>query len=478
MAYRDLHEFLDVLERAGELHRVRVEVDPELEIAEITARMSKMPGGGKALLFEKVKGSSFPVVTNIFGSCERMSVALDVTRLNDLTGRMEELFTLAMPTPDQGSKPAFPGVEMLSRYSPVVVDQGRCQEVVESLPNLLQYPFLKCWPGDGVPDRKGRFITLPQVFTKDPDTGRSNCGMYRIQVFDVGTAGIHWYAGRGGECHYRKYQERRERMPIAVAVGGAPAVTFAATLPLPEEVDELQFAGFLRRAPVEMVRCRTSELLVPASAELVIEGYLEPGETTLDGAFGNHTGFYSPPAIVPLLKVSCITRRENPVYMATVVGRPPMEDCYLAKAGERLFLPLFKRMWPEIVDINFPMEWIFHKSAIVSVREPAPEKVREIVRSMWRSASMGSARMIVVVDADTDVQDLSCVAWRIMNTVDWRKDLIVSDSSEKVAAFPWLGSGIGVDATRKKGTVSWPDELRMDAGVSRLVDERWMEYGF
>lgn len=471
--FRSLHEFLGELERRGELHRVGNEVDPRLEIAAITDRVCKSAGGGKALLFETVRGGEIPVATNLFGSPRRMAAALGVSTLEELTARMEELLG-----PAGGSDPlAAPHVvDALQQYLPVTGTMAPCQEIVETVPDLSRYPFLTSWPGDGQPHGDGRFITLPLVITRDPDTGCANCGMYRVWIAGERSAGIRWYAGKGGDRHGRKYRERGEPMPVAIAVGGDPSLALAAMMPLPEEVDEMQFAGWLRGAPVEMVRCRTNELLVPAGAELVIEGFVEPGETILDGAFGNHTGFYVPAAQVPNLRVSCVTRRAACIYPATVVGPPPMEDCHLAQAAAQLLLPLFRRRWPDIVDISFPVEWIFHGGAIVAVRQDAAVRAKELMEELWASELMGGARLIIVVDADADVRDLSHVAWRIVNLPDWRRDLVVSAREQGTPLFPWLGSRLGIDATRCGGG-GRPPELAMDEEIRRLVDQRWGEYG-
>lgn len=469
--FRTLHAFLDELERSGELHRVTAEVDPRLEVAAITDRVSKGTGG-KALLFERVKGSTIPVATNLFGSSRRMAIALGGESLDALAGRMEELLA---PTAAEDSLAALAAAAPLRRYAPVVTEAGGCQDVVDSEPDLSRYPFLTCWPGDGEPGGDGRFITLPLVITRDPETGAANCGMYRVRIIGSRSAGIRWYAGKGGELHSRKYRERGERMPVAVALGGDPALAFAAMLPLPEAVDEMSLAGWLRGTPVEMVRCRTNDLLVPAEAELVIEGYVEPGETVSDGAFGNHTGFYVPGTAVPHLRVTCVTRRRHCVYPATVVGPPPMEDCYLAKAAERFLLPLYRRCWPEIAELNLPLEWIFHGGIIVSLKSDAKRNARELIESMWESPLMGGARLIVVVDEDTDVRDLSRVAWRVMNLADWRSDLIVSE--RRGGAFPWLGSRLGIDATRAGKGGGLPSELRADKETRQRIELRWREYG-
>ncbi len=481
MVGRDLHDFLEGLEQLGELQRVDVEVDPCLEIAEITDRVSK--AGGKALLFKKVRGSTLPVATNLFGSARRLAVALGVEDVRVLGERLAGLLADLPHASVEERLAVFPELPAVASLHPEVVTEAPCQEVVEDEPDLLSYPFHKGWPGDGLPHHGGRFITLPLVFTRDLETGLPNCGMYRVALVDARTAGIHWYVGRGGERHYRAYQTRRKRMPVAVAVGGPPALVFAAMLPLPEALDEMHFAGFLRGASVEMVRCRTNELLVPARADLVIEGYLEPGETLLDGAFGNHTGFYAPPAEVPVLHVTCITRRRDCICPATVVGRPPMEDCHLARAVWRMLLPLVQQESPEVVDLNFPPEWIFHTSGVVSLNRTGHSTGREILVKLWQNAWLRAARLLVAVDADQDVTDLAGVAWRVINNADWARDLVLSQGTETGTApgFPWGESRLGIDATRKDLTGSgspWPEEIRMDNAIKRLVDERWKEYGF
>jgi 4-hydroxy-3-polyprenylbenzoate decarboxylase len=482
MVNRDLHDFLERLERLGELQHVRVEVDPCLEIAEITGRVCK--AAGKALLFDKVKGSAFPVATNLFGSARRLAEALGVDDFKVPGERLAELLAELPAGPLEKKLAAFPVLHSVAHLRPEIAAQAPCQQVVEDEPDLTRYPFLKGWPDDGLPHHGGRFITLPLVFTRDHETGLTNCGMYRVDLFDARRGGIHWYAGRGGEHHYRTYQACRERMPVAVALGGAPALLFAAMLPLPDGLDEMHFAGFLQGAPVEMVRCRTSELSVPAHAELIIEGYLEPGENELDGAFGNHTGFYAPPAEVPVLHVTCITRRRDCICPATVVGRPPMEDSHLARAMWRMLLPLVQLNAPGVVDINFPPEWIFHTSGVVSVKRTGPATGRETLAQLWQSAWLRAARLLVVVDADQNIDDLAGVAWRVINNVDWSRDLIVTPEVVKgvgAAGFPWGGSRLGIDATRKDLTSSglpWPAEIRMDDAVKRLVDGRWKEYGF
>src|SRR6266545_4716868 len=355
MAWQELREYLDELERMGELRRVGVEVDPVLEIAEITARHGRSPSGGKALLFERVKGSRFPVLTNLFGSYGRLCAALQVEGLSVLTRRVSELLQQISADSVPAACAALADSPEFARFLPKPVARGACQEVVEPLVDLAQYPFLKSWPGDSLPGNDGRFITLPLVFTRDPQTGAANCGIYLVQVFSGTSVGIRWLPRSGGAQHWRKYVVCGERMPVAVVLGGDPALTVAAAAPLPDALDEAHFAGFLRGKAVEMVRCRTSGIMVPAGAELVIEGEIDPTETRSGGVFGNHTGFYSSPQELPVMRVTCVTRRSAPIFQATVIGPPPMEDCYLAKGVERLMVPFARLELPEIVDVSLPL---------------------------------------------------------------------------------------------------------------------------
>ncbi|MBU5635290.1 UbiD family decarboxylase [Geomonas sp. Red69] len=447
MAIRDLRGFLAVLDAAGELHRVDAEVDAELEIACITDRQSKLPGGGKALLFSKVKGSPYQVATNIFGSPSRMALALQVEHLSQLTGKMEQL----LQSPE--SAPA-----------PLLVREPPCREVVEQIPDPGRFPFLKSWPADG-----GRFITLPLVFTRDPETGADNCGMYRVRLFDDGFVGIRWKPGSGAFSHHQKYLAAGLPMPVAIAVGAAPALALAAMLPLPEPLDEISFAGYLDGAPIGMVPCLGSELTVPADAELVIEGVIEPGATRLEGAFGNHTGCYDPGEVVPLVRVTGITRRRDPICPATVVGPPPMEDCYLAQAAGRLLLPLLRRQCPEIADLVMPLEGIFHGCAIVSIEKKAPGEGRRVLEQLRSGGWLKRGKLLVVVNRTEGELTLAQGFWQALNAVRFPADLVVTQDG-----------CLGVDATRKL-----PEEggerselLQQDASVSALVERRWREYGF
>ena len=486
MAYKDLREFLKLLEKKGLLKRIRAEVDSVLEITEITDRMCKSPGGGKALFFEKVKGFKFPVVTNIFGSFQRMCLSLQVERLDDIADRIEGLLNQSPPKTLMEKLSMLPKLFELSKCLPKLTKNALCQEIIEKdNPDLTKFPILKCWPGDGQPTDEGRFITLPMVFTKDPDTGRRNCGMYRIHIYDKVTTGMHWHIHKDGARHYDKYKALGRRMPAAVAVGSDPAVMYSATAPLPESIDEMLFAGFLRGEPVEMVKCITSDIEIPANSELVIEGYLEPGETRLEGPFGDHTGFYSAADDYPVFHVTCITHRKDMIYPATIVGKPPMEDCYMGKATERIFLPLLRLDLPEIKDFNLPMEGVFHNAALISIKKSYPGHAKKIIHGLWGKGQMMFSKLLIVVDDDVDVQNIPYTAWRVLNNVDWKRDIVIAegpvDDLDHSASWPRYGSKMGIDATRKtkeEGMMrDWPEEMFMSEEIKRLVTEKWKEYG-
>lgn len=480
MAYKDLQDFIDTLETAGELHRIHTEVDPILEITEITDRVSKQRG--PALLFEKVRGSEFPVLTNAFGSMRRMAMALGTDDLDKKSEELQELIAWAFSQMKGIDIPSFfPKIRTLTSLLPKHVRRAPCQEVVMKEPDLTRLPILTCWPQDG-----GPFITLPLVFTRHPDLGVQNVGMYRMQLYDARTTGMHWHVHKDGAHAYQLYKERNERMPVAVALGCDPAITYAATAPLPEGVYEMLFAGYLRNRPVDMVKCITCDLEVPASAEFIIEGYVDPEEPLRsEGPFGDHTGYYSLTDEYPVFHVTCVTHRKNPVYPATIVGKPPMEDCYMAKATERLFLPLLRLIAPEIIDINFPLEGVFHNCVIVSLRKRFPGHVHKLLHTLWGMGQMMYTKMIIVVDESVDVQDISTVMWKVFNNIDAERDIILSkgplDALDHASPHVRFGTRMGIDATRKGAldghTRAWPDDITMDESVKRLVDQRWTSYG-
>ncbi|MFZ5597442.1 MAG: menaquinone biosynthesis decarboxylase [Bacillota bacterium] len=480
MAYQDLREFISDLDRRGLIRRIKTEVDAELEITEITDRVSK--NGGPALLFENVRGYKMPVLTNAFGSVERMCMALGVKKLDDIGDEIMKLFNPSeLPATFMDKLRAMPKLARLASVFPKTVKTGPCKEVVnKDNPDLGQLPVLKCWPMDG-----GPFITLPLVFTRDPVTGQRNMGMYRMQVFDGKTTGMHWHLHKDGAEHLRKVDPEKRRLPVAVALGGDPAVIYSATAPLPGGIDELMFAGFLRKKPVEMVRCETVDLEVPAGSEIVLEGYVDPLESRLEGPFGDHTGYYSLADQYPVFHLTCITHRKDPIYPATIVGRPPMEDAYLGKATERIFLTMIRMILPEVRDMNMPPEGVFHNCVIVSIEKRYPGHARKVMNALWGLGLMMLAKLIVVVDSNVDVQNLSEVAWRVFNNIDGRRDVVIMDGPldalDHSSPLPHYGSKIGIDATTKgpgEGHLrEWPEDIEMSPEIKKLVDGKWDSYG-
>jgi 4-hydroxy-3-polyprenylbenzoate decarboxylase len=479
MAFTDLRDFVARLEQRGRLHRVTAEVARDLEITEIVDRVSKSGADANVgLLFERVAGSTMPVLVNAFGAEDRMALALGVEQLDELGARVAKLVDARVPG-GFGDKLRKLGTLLdVARAAPRRVEQAPCQEVVEtSTPSLAGLPILQCWPGDG-----GRYITLPAVFTRDPVTGARNVGMYRLQVFDDRTLGMHWQTHKGGAEHQRR---ATERMPVAVALGGDPAVIYSASAPLPPGIDEIVFAGWLRGSGVEMVRCRTNDLDVPAHAEIVLEGWVDPDEQRLEGPFGDHTGYYSLARDYPVLHLTAVTRRARPIYPTTIVGRPPQEDYWLGKATERIFLPLMRLMLPEIVDVNMPAEGVFHNLVIVSIRKRYPGHARKVMQALWGMGLMMLAKTIVVVSEHVNVHDLSEVAWRATGNIDPRRDLVIVDGPmddlDHAALRHRFGGKLGVDATEKGPlddvTQPWPEEIRMSEEIRDRVTRRWKDYG-
>ena len=480
MAYQDLSDFIKKLEESGQLRRIKTEVSAELEIAEITDRVSK--AYGPALLFENVKGYSMPVFINAFGSYERMAMALNVKHVDEIAREIESLVKPEMPSTFIDKIKFIPHMLMtLSKFPPKTVRHAPCQEVVfETEPTLSKIPIIKCWPGDG-----GRFITLPLVITRNLKTGNRNIGMYRLHVYDDRTTGMHWHIHHDGARHYRDYQRESKRMPVAVALGCDPAITYAATAPVPPEVDEMVFAGFLRKKNVEMIACKTIDMEVPADAEIVLEGYIDPQETRIEGPFGDHTGYYSLADYYPVFHITCITQRREPIYPTTIVGKPPMEDCYMGKATERLFLPLLKLMIPEIVDMNLPLFGVFHNFAFLSIDKRYPFQAKKVMHGIWGMGQMMFTKIIVVVDKDVNVQNVDEVMWRVGNNVDPRRDITFVDGPldalEHASALPKIGSKMGIDATKKwheEGFArEWPDDIKMSQEIFDLVNKKWNTYG-
>ncbi len=484
MAYTDFQDFLTQLERAGELKKISREVDPVLEITEIADRVMKRDGGGTALLFEHPTGSTMPVAINTFGSRKRMSMALGVADFEDIASEIESLLQPDIP---QGlwaaAREMLPKLAMLAKCPPKrEKGPGRCQEVVLTGDDidLNKFPILKCWPQDG-----GRYITLPLVFTHDPVTGKRNVGMYRVQVYDRNTVGMHWQMHKVGAEHARLRAERNEPIDVAIVLGGDPALTYSATAPLPPGIDEMLFAGFLRKKPVKLVSATSVDLEVPEDAEIVIEGKVDPVERRLEGPFGDHTGYYSLADMYPVVHITAITHRRKPVYPATIVGRPPMEDGWLGKATERLFLPLLRLTLPEIRDINLPVEGIFHNVALVSIKKRYPGHAFKVMHALWGLGQMMFTKMIFIFDETVNVQDVKECMWRMGNNIDPERDMCVVrgpvDVLDHASRAVGYGSKIGFDCTHKLAgegfTREWPDVIEMSEEIRKQVDSYWHELG-
>ncbi|MDI3298026.1 MAG: menaquinone biosynthesis decarboxylase [Bacillota bacterium] len=482
-SHRDLRDFLRVLEERGELRRVRARVSPALEISEIANRVMKRPGGGPALLFEEVEDSDYPVLVNAFGSLRRMELALGVSRLDEVADRIRRL--LRLPGPGSGWLERLGGgmrlLEAARTMMPRRVQRAPVQEVVEEEPDLTRLPILQCWPEDA-----GRFITLPLVITRDPETGALNLGMYRMQLFDGRTTGMHWQKQKVGQEHMEKARAAGvRRMEVAVALGGDPATIYSATAPLPPQLPELAFAGLLRGEPVEVVKALTVDLEVPAQAEFVLEGYVDLDELRVEGPFGDHTGFYSPAEPYPVFHVTAVTHRRDAIYPATVVGRPPMEDFFLGKATERIFLPFIQMVLPEVLDIHMPAEGVFHNCVLVRMQKRYAGHARKVAHGLWGLGLMSLAKCIVLVDEDCDVQDLSETVWRVFANIDPERDVFFvrgpADDLEHASPAWRYGSKMGVDATRKLPEEGhprpWPRDVVMSPEIKALVDRRWREYG-
>jgi 4-hydroxy-3-polyprenylbenzoate decarboxylase len=468
----DLRAFIEVLDREGELAHVSAEVDPYLEMAEIADRASKERG--PALLFENVKGSSIPVVMNQFGSFRRLELALGAP-LDEIAGRISSLVELQVPKGLVGKVKALGQLRELASFAPKTGGRPRFGEVVIEPPDLGRLPVLTTWPGDG-----GAFVTLPVVVTKDRE-GHRNAGMYRLQIYDGRTTGMHWHVHHDGAANFR---EADGRLEVAVALGTDPAVTYAATAPLPPGIDEFMFAGFLRGKPVQLAQCASVDLEVPADAEIVLEGYVERGELRREGPFGDHTGYYSLADDYPVFHLTAMSHRRDPVYSATIVGKPPMEDAYLGKATERLFLPLLRLTLPEIVDLDLPIEGVFHNCAVISIRKAYPGHARKVMHAVWGMGQMMFTKFVVIVDEHVDVHDSSEVIWRVFNNVDPRRDCLIVDGPldtlDHASPTPRFGGKMGIDATKtwpdEGQPREWPDELAMDPSVVARVSARWSEF--
>lgn len=490
MAFRDLREYISFIEERGQLRRVTVEVDPYLEICEIADRVSK--AHGPALVFENVKGSTMPVAINLMGGYDRMAWALGAAGgsecwkdLDEIARKLMELIPLDLPASMRDKLGALLNLKDLAGLGAKEIKQGKAPVQEQVLRgddvDLGLLPVLTTWPEDG-----GPFITLPLVVTSDPKTGRHNVGMYRLQVFDSKSTGLHIHVHHDGAKNLRGWAEAgHERVPVSVALGGDPATIFSATAPVPPMIDEYLFSGILRGEPVEVVKCVTNDLLVPAHAEIVLEGHVNVGETRREGPFGDHTGYYSLADDYPVFHVDAITMRRDPIYPTTIVGQPPMEDCYMGKATERLFLPAIRAVLPEVVDYDLPLEGVFHNCAIFSIKKEYPGQAFKVMNAAWSLGQMMFTKFVIVVDADVDPHDYSAVAWRCFNNVDPSRDVLVSkgplDVLDHSSPYERFGAKMGIDATKPLPEEGhgreWPDSLAMSAEVVARVDAMWPELG-
>jgi 4-hydroxy-3-polyprenylbenzoate decarboxylase len=481
LAYRDLREFVARLEKEGEVVRVHAEADPVLEITEITDRVCK--AGGPALLFERPKGSSVPLLINALGSERRMNLALEVDSLDEVAARIRLFLDLQVPQGVLDKIKMLPRLAELGSFFPKSVRSGACQEVVRMDDfRLSHFPILQCWPEDG-----GRYITWPMVITKNPNTGKRNVGCYRMQVYDDRTTGMHWQTQKHGAEHFRAARATNPegRMDVAVAIGADPATCLAGILPVPPDLDEFMFSGFLRKEPVELVQCRTVDLEVPANAEIVLEGCVHLGEMRTEGPFGDHTGFYSLEGEYPVFHLTCITHRRDPIYLTTIVGPPPQEDYWMGHAIERVFLPVMKMQYAEITDVAMPAEGIFQNLMIVAIKKSYPGHARKIMNAIWSLGQAMFTKVIVVVDHDVDVQNSSEVVWKALCAIDPERDIQFVmgpvDTLDHAARMPDYGSKMGIDATRKWPAEGyhgrWPGEIRMDTATKARVDAMWNQLG-
>ena len=474
--FTDVNAFITELDRRGELARINEPVDPKLEMSALIDKVSKSPGGGPGLLFEKPTGGTMPVAANIYGSMSRICLALGVKHLDELAAEIEELTTPPMPRGFMDALKMMPLVSRLTDLLPKTVKDAPCQDVVKMDGGLDELPVLTTWPEDG-----GPFITLPLVITRDPETGMRNIGTYRMQVYDRRTTGMHWQRHKGGAQHHRIAERMGKRLEVAVALGADPVLQYCATAPMPEGLDELMLAGVLSKRRVEMVKCKTVDLEVPAQAQIILEGYVEPGERRREGPFGDHTGLYSLADDYPVFHMTCMTMRKNPVYVTTVVGIPPMEDYYIGMASERIFLPLIRKTLPEIVDMHFPAAGIFHNFVFISIDKRYPGHARKIMSAVWGLGQLMFSKCVVVVDKDVNVQNEAEVAWIAGTHVDPSRDIqIVTgpvDDLDDAAFAPAFGGKMGIDATRKwpaEGmTKEWPKRLVTTEAAAKKADALW-----
>lgn len=482
-AYKDLQDFIQVLKDNDELIEINAPVSCDLEITEITDRASKeIDFPNKALLFNKVEGYDVPVITNAFGSYNRMALSLGGVSPKNVAERIDSLMVKDIKEGLMAKLNLLPKLIEVANIPPKMVEKAPCQEIVITdldRPILDKLPILKCWPGDG-----GPFITLPVVITKDPETKTRNLGMYRMQKYSNISTGMHWHPHHDGAKNFSK-QSETDHLEVAVAIGPDPAVTYAATAPLPPGIDETLFAGFLRNKPVELVKCKTVDLEVPANSQIILEGYVKFDEFKTEGPFGDHTGYYSLADKFPVFHITAMTHRKDFIYPATIVGKPPQEDCYMGKATEQIFLPLLKQIIPEIVDMNLPLEGVFHNCAILSIKKMYPGHAQKVISAVWGLGQLMFTKFVIIVDSEVSVHNLSEVSWKVFNNTDPKRDCIILNNGpvdilDHASPLKGIGSKMGIDATRKwkeEGfNREWPDEIRMSEDIVNKVNNKLKNY--
>ena len=483
MAFKNLNEFITELEQTDDLLRITAPVDPNLEITEIADRVMKSPNGGKALLFENVRGSNLPLLINTLGSRSRMCRALGVSDFAEIADRIAELIKPEVPATFTAKLKKLPELAQLAAFSPKTVKKAPCQEIIyqNDQASLDLLPILKCWPLDG-----GPYFTFAGIYTKDLHSQKRNVGMYRVQKLDSHTCAMHWQIHHDGAEHFRSYQNAQQKMPVAIVLGGDPALSYAASAPLPPGMDEILFAGFLRKKSVDLVPCVSIDMEVPADAEIIVEGYADPNDLIDEGPFGDHTGYYTMPEKYPRFTVTAITMRKNATFPATIVGIPPMEDYYMGLATERIFLPLIQMLLPEVVDYHLPVFGVFHNFCLVSIRKQYPYHARKVMHAIWGMGQLMFSKFIIVVDENVNPQNVDEVLFHVGAHVDPRRDTFVVDGPVDALdhAAPQLcaGSKMGIDATKKipgEGLQRpWPPAIQMPREIKDLVNSRWSEYGF
>jgi len=480
LPFESLRDFLEALEKAGEVRRIKSEVSPDLEIAEILRRV--MYAKGPAILFENVEGSEMPVLGNAFGSMRRMEIALDTKNFESLGTRLTELLSREIPTSVLAKLRSLPKLAEITGYAPKVVKAGPVMEVIETeAPSLSFLPALKTWPKDG-----GKFITFGLVLTKNPDSGSRNLGVYRLQIYDDKTMAMHWQIHKRGALHFKMMQEQGKRLEVAIIIGADPTSTYVAVAPVPEGLDKYLFAGIVRRKGLELVRCQTVDLEVPANSEIILEGYVDPNDIRMEGPFGDHTGYYTPKEPYPTFHLTGVMRRTKPIYLTTVVGKPTLEDAYLGKVIERSFLPLVKVFQPEVVDMSMPPAGWFQGIAIFSIKKRYPGQAKKVMLGLWGLGQLSLTKIFIVVDEDVNIQNLDEVIWAVTTRADPKRDTLIidgvpTDTLDPASPILNLGSKMGIDATVKTKEEGfergWQDLEVPDPVISKKVDDKWSDFG-